>query len=112
MSFDDVLDFLLLQLVFSSSYFLETCINTIIPLVMKFCEGALQDEDSTLPVVSKHLGKLCHGLSSSMSASQRSWFLDYYKKLCSMGLRTTPSLNSDQKRANDINDNSKVRGNE
>ncbi|XP_067941326.1 serine/threonine-protein phosphatase 4 regulatory subunit 4-like [Watersipora subatra] len=63
----------------------ETCTNTIIPLVVKFCQGALQEEDSTLPVVSKHLGKLCHGLSSNMTLEQRSYFLNYYKKLCSMG---------------------------
>lgn len=53
---------------------------------MKFCQGALQDEDSTLPVVSKHLGRLCHGLAPNMSASQKAWFTDFFKKLCMMGV--------------------------
>ena len=44
-------------------YRVDTCTQTIIPLVRKFCENAMQSEDSTLPVVAKQFGKLCHGLS-------------------------------------------------
>lgn len=68
---------------------------------MKFCQGALQDEDSTLPVVSRHLGKLCHGLSHYMTDKQKAWFLDFYKKLCAMGVNDS----SHSERNSDINDN-------
>ena len=42
---------------------LDTCTQTIIPLVRKFCENAMNNEDSTLPAVAKQFGRLCHGLS-------------------------------------------------
>ena len=83
------------------SFILDTCTNTIIPLVVKFCQGALQDEDSTLPVVSRHLGRLCHGLSPYMTDKQKAWFLDFYKKLCAMGVNDS----SLSERNSDINDN-------
>lgn len=41
----------------------ETCGTTIIPLVCKICQQAVQAEDATLPVVATQLGKLCHGIS-------------------------------------------------
>ena len=41
----------------------ETCINTIIPLVCKFCQQAMASEDNTLATVAKQLGRLSHGLS-------------------------------------------------
>ena len=40
----------------------DTVVMMIVPLVCKLCQKAMQAEDSTLPVVAKHLGKLCHGL--------------------------------------------------
>ena len=48
--------------------------------------------------MSKHLGKLVHGLSPNMTVAQRTWFMDYYKKLCAMG-------RSEMGGANDVNDN-------
>ncbi len=41
----------------------DTCVNTIVPLVCNVCQDALRKEDATLPVVSRQLGRLCHGLS-------------------------------------------------
>lgn len=41
----------------------ETCGTTIIPLVCKICQQAVQAEDATLPVVATQLGKLCHGIA-------------------------------------------------
>ena len=87
------------------SFIVDTCTNTIIPLVVKFCQGALQDEDSTLPVVSRHLGRLCHGLSPYMTDKQKAWFLDFYKKLCAMGVNDS----SLSERNSDINDNLHLR---
>ena len=49
-----------------SHCFTETCTETIVPLVCKFCQQALSNEDSTLPAVAKQLGKLCHGLSGRL----------------------------------------------
>ena len=45
-------------------YVADTLMMTIIPLVCKFCQKAMQAEDNTLPVVAKQLGRLCHGLQS------------------------------------------------
>lgn len=64
----------------------ETCGTTIIPLVCKICQQAVQAEDATLPVVATQLGKLCHGISDNLTDEQRQWFIDFYKKLCHVGL--------------------------
>ncbi|CAH1792525.1 unnamed protein product [Owenia fusiformis] len=64
----------------------DTCSMTIVPLVCKFCQQAVQAEDNTLPVIAKQLGKLCHGLSVNLTDDQKKWFVEYYKKLCRMGL--------------------------
>ncbi|XP_056021405.1 serine/threonine-protein phosphatase 4 regulatory subunit 4-like isoform X8 [Ostrea edulis] len=64
----------------------ETCSATIIPLVCKICQQAVQAEDATLPVVATQLGKLCHGIADNLTDEQKQWFIDYYKKLCHVGL--------------------------
>ncbi|XP_071784669.1 serine/threonine-protein phosphatase 4 regulatory subunit 4-like isoform X2 [Asterias amurensis] len=64
----------------------ETCTQTIIPLVCKFCENAMQSEDSTLPAVARQFGRLCHGLSVNLTEDQKIWFLNFYCKLCVIGL--------------------------
>ncbi|XP_076099621.1 serine/threonine-protein phosphatase 4 regulatory subunit 4-like isoform X7 [Mytilus galloprovincialis] len=64
----------------------ETCSSTIIPLVCKFCQQAMQAEDSTLPEVGKQIGKIAHGLLAYLSDEQKQWFVDYFKKLCKVGL--------------------------
>ncbi|XP_067680173.1 serine/threonine-protein phosphatase 4 regulatory subunit 4-like [Haliotis asinina] len=64
----------------------DTCITTIIPLVTKFCQQAMLAEDSTLPVVARQLGRLCHGLSVNLSEDQKHWFVDYFRKMCRVGL--------------------------
>ena len=43
----------------------ETRTETIVPLVCKFCQQALTNEDPTLPAVARNIGKLCHGLSGN-----------------------------------------------
>ncbi|XP_011682759.2 serine/threonine-protein phosphatase 4 regulatory subunit 4 isoform X4 [Strongylocentrotus purpuratus] len=64
----------------------DTCTQTIIPLVRKFCENAMNNEDSTLPSVAKQFGRLCHGLSVNLTEELKLWFLKYYYQLCSVGL--------------------------
>ncbi|XP_063958777.1 serine/threonine-protein phosphatase 4 regulatory subunit 4-like isoform X6 [Lytechinus pictus] len=64
----------------------DTCTQTIIPLVRKFCENAMNNEDSTLPSVAKQFGRLCHGLSVNLTEELKLWFMKYYYKLCSLGL--------------------------
>ncbi|XP_052697105.1 serine/threonine-protein phosphatase 4 regulatory subunit 4-like isoform X3 [Crassostrea angulata] len=64
----------------------ETCGTTIIPLVCKICQQAVQAEDATLPVVATQLGKLCHGIADNLTDEQKQWFIDFYKKLCHVGL--------------------------
>lgn len=54
--------YLFLLHVYNDYLFPDTCKQAIIPLVKKFCENSLNSKDSTLPVVSKQLGQLCHGL--------------------------------------------------
>ncbi|XP_033105382.1 serine/threonine-protein phosphatase 4 regulatory subunit 4-like [Anneissia japonica] len=64
----------------------ETCTQTIIPLVCKFCENAMVLEDATLPTVSRQFGKLCHGLSVNLNDEQKVWMMSFYCKLCVLGL--------------------------
>ncbi|XP_038046953.1 serine/threonine-protein phosphatase 4 regulatory subunit 4-like isoform X2 [Patiria miniata] len=80
----------------------ETCTQTIIPLVCKFCETAMRCEDSTLPAVARQFGRLCHGLSVNLTEDQKIWFLNFYCKLCVIGL--VP----DKTRVNDRQDASRA----
>ncbi|XP_061165811.1 serine/threonine-protein phosphatase 4 regulatory subunit 4-like isoform X2 [Saccostrea echinata] len=90
----------------------ETCGTTIIPLVCKICQQAVQAEDATLPVVATQLGKLCHGISDNLTDEQKQWFIDYYKKLCHVGLEknkassrvTTPVSEKDRNKEADLPD--------
>jgi len=63
----------------------EICNNTIVPLVIKSCEQAKSMEDCTLPVIARHLGRLCHGLTPNLSQTQKSWFIVFYQKLSKLG---------------------------
>ncbi|XP_021373715.1 serine/threonine-protein phosphatase 4 regulatory subunit 4-like isoform X1 [Mizuhopecten yessoensis] len=88
----------------------DTCNNTIIPLVCKFCQQAMQNEDSTLPVVAKQLGRLAHGLQVHLTDEQKQWFVDYYRKLCKVGLspergKNTKEVESDQSKVTDMPQN-------
>ena len=63
----------------------EICNNTIVPLVMKSCDQARTLEDCTLPVIARHLGRLCHGLTPNLSEEQKSWFISFYQQLSQLG---------------------------
>ncbi|GAB1605554.1 serine/threonine-protein phosphatase 4 regulatory subunit 4-like [Argonauta hians] len=64
----------------------ETCSSTIVPLVIRFYQQCLTTKDQALPVVAKHIGRICHGLSKNLDDSQKQWFVSCYEKLCRMGL--------------------------
>lgn len=64
----------------------DTCKATLIPLVCKFCQQSIKTEDVTLPVVAKEIGRLVHGFSGYLTDDQRSWFVDYFKQMCKVGL--------------------------
>ena len=63
----------------------EVATNTIVPLVIKSCEQARALEDCTLPVIARHLGRLCHGLSPNLSSEQKAWFITFYQQLARLG---------------------------
>ncbi|XP_070577702.1 serine/threonine-protein phosphatase 4 regulatory subunit 4-like isoform X14 [Ptychodera flava] len=81
----------------------ETCVNTIIPLMCRFCENALQNEDPTLPSVAHQFGRLCHGLSVNLNEDQKIWFLDFYRRMCVLGLTEGKSKSSDRMTPNLLN---------
>ncbi|XP_060560936.1 serine/threonine-protein phosphatase 4 regulatory subunit 4-like isoform X3 [Ruditapes philippinarum] len=69
----------------------DTCRATLIPLVCKFCQQSVKTEDVTLPVVAREIGKLCHGFSAYLTDEQKSWFIDFFKQLCKVGLNENKS---------------------
>lgn len=64
----------------------ESCKSIIIPLVKKFSQRSLHAVDSTLPAISKEMGRLCLGLAECFSEEERGWFLDLYRQLATTGL--------------------------
>nr|XP_040130442.1 serine/threonine-protein phosphatase 4 regulatory subunit 4 isoform X4 [Ictidomys tridecemlineatus] len=61
--------------------------QTILPLVKSFCEKSFKADESILISLSFHLGKLCHGLYGILTPDQHLRFLEFYKKLCTLGLQ-------------------------
>ncbi|XP_030627899.1 serine/threonine-protein phosphatase 4 regulatory subunit 4 [Chanos chanos] len=61
--------------------------RVIFPLVKTFCEKCFKADEAVLTSLSFQYGKLCHGLSASFTDEQHLWFLEYYKKLCCLGLQ-------------------------
>ncbi|KAI7799811.1 serine/threonine-protein phosphatase 4 regulatory subunit 4 isoform X1 [Triplophysa rosa] len=59
----------------------------IFPLVKAFCEKCFKGDEAVLASLSFQYGKLCHGLSESFTDEQHLWFLEFYKKLCCLGLQ-------------------------
>ncbi|KAI5090884.1 serine/threonine-protein phosphatase 4 regulatory subunit 4 isoform X3 [Silurus meridionalis] len=61
--------------------------RVIFPLVKTFCEKCFKADEAALASLSFQYGKLCHGLSASFTDEQHLWFLEFYKKLCCLGLQ-------------------------
>ncbi|KAK3599632.1 hypothetical protein CHS0354_029090 [Potamilus streckersoni] len=73
----------------------DVCKNTLIPLVCKICQESLQaDNNVMLPVVAMQLGQLCHGFSNFLTDDQKQWFIDFFKKLCKVGLSEKSKVNA------------------
>ncbi|XP_064181486.1 serine/threonine-protein phosphatase 4 regulatory subunit 4 isoform X2 [Anguilla rostrata] len=60
--------------------------RVIFPLVKAFCEKCFKADEAVLASLSFQYGRLCHGLSGSFTEEQHLWFLEFYKKLCILGL--------------------------
>ncbi|XP_048829757.1 serine/threonine-protein phosphatase 4 regulatory subunit 4 isoform X1 [Brienomyrus brachyistius] len=58
----------------------------VFPLVKTFCEKCFKADEAVLASLSFQYGRLCHGLSGSFTDEQHLWFLEFYKKLCVLGL--------------------------
>ncbi|XP_063078616.1 serine/threonine-protein phosphatase 4 regulatory subunit 4 isoform X6 [Engraulis encrasicolus] len=61
--------------------------RVIFPLVKTFCEKCFKADEAVLASLSFQYGKLCHGLSACFTEEQHLWFLEFYKKLCFLGLQ-------------------------
>ncbi|XP_037359875.2 serine/threonine-protein phosphatase 4 regulatory subunit 4 isoform X2 [Talpa occidentalis] len=70
--------------------------QTILPLVKTFCEKSFKADESILISLSFHLGKLCHGLYGIFTPDQHLRFLEFYKKLCTLGLQQENGHNENQ----------------
>ncbi|XP_076777419.1 serine/threonine-protein phosphatase 4 regulatory subunit 4 isoform X2 [Arvicanthis niloticus] len=70
--------------------------QTILPLVKSFCEKSFKSDESILVSLSFHLGKLCHGLYGIFTPDQHLRFLEFYKKLCTLGLQQENGHNENQ----------------
>ncbi|XP_004635262.1 serine/threonine-protein phosphatase 4 regulatory subunit 4 [Octodon degus] len=70
--------------------------QTILPLVKSFCEKSFKADESILISLSFHLGKLCHGLYGIFTPDQHLRFLEFYKKLCTLGLQQENGHNDSQ----------------
>ncbi|XP_074145806.1 serine/threonine-protein phosphatase 4 regulatory subunit 4 isoform X1 [Sminthopsis crassicaudata] len=70
--------------------------QTILPLVKSFCEKSFKTDETILLSLSLHLGKLCHGLYGILTPDQHLRFLEFYKKLCTLGLQQENGHNDNQ----------------
>ncbi|XP_006879158.1 PREDICTED: serine/threonine-protein phosphatase 4 regulatory subunit 4 isoform X1 [Elephantulus edwardii] len=70
--------------------------QTVLPLVKSFCEKSFKADESILVSLSFHLGKLCHGLYGIFTPDQHLRFLEFYKKLCTLGLQQENGHNENQ----------------
>ncbi|XP_059161165.1 serine/threonine-protein phosphatase 4 regulatory subunit 4-like isoform X2 [Physella acuta] len=60
--------------------------KAIIPMVKELLEKAIMKVDITLPVASRLFGRLCHSLLEYMTVEDKSYFQEYFKKLCKIGV--------------------------
>ncbi|XP_068048631.1 serine/threonine-protein phosphatase 4 regulatory subunit 4 isoform X3 [Anomalospiza imberbis] len=70
--------------------------QTVLPLVKSFCEKSFKTDESILVSLSFHLGKLCNGLYGIFTPEQHLRFLEFYKKLSTLGLQQENGYNDNQ----------------
>ncbi|KAG7233586.1 hypothetical protein INR49_006861 [Caranx melampygus] len=63
-------------------------LHVVVPLVMSLCEASSQSDEAVVASLSFQFGKLCSGLTGSLSDEQRGRLLQRFKVLCVTGLQT------------------------
>uniref|UniRef100_A0A3Q3K1I0 Serine/threonine-protein phosphatase 4 regulatory subunit 4 n=2 Tax=Monopterus albus TaxID=43700 RepID=A0A3Q3K1I0_MONAL len=63
-------------------------LHVVVPLVMSVCEASLQGDEAIQASLSFQFGKLCTGLTGSLSDEQKGRLLHRFKALCVTGLQT------------------------
>ncbi|XP_070705438.1 serine/threonine-protein phosphatase 4 regulatory subunit 4 [Pempheris klunzingeri] len=63
-------------------------IHVVVPLVMAVCEVSSQVDETVVASLSFQFGKLCSGLTGSLSDEQKGVLLQRFKVLCAAGLQT------------------------
>ncbi|KAK3799239.1 hypothetical protein RRG08_054366 [Elysia crispata] len=64
----------------------EANVNAILPMVKELLEKAISNVDSSLPVAAKLFGRFCHSLLEYMTVEDKTYFQEYFKKLCKIGV--------------------------
>nr|XP_039252034.1 serine/threonine-protein phosphatase 4 regulatory subunit 4-like [Styela clava] len=85
----------------------ESLADNVVPLMCKYCEQAVENEDSTLLSVSKHFGRLCHKISHAFNQEQRTWMLSCYRYLCKLGY-TSDNANENNFSGIDSNEDNEI----
>ncbi|XP_023251087.1 serine/threonine-protein phosphatase 4 regulatory subunit 4 isoform X2 [Seriola lalandi dorsalis] len=63
-------------------------LHVVVPLVMSVCEASSQADEAVVASLSFQFGRLCSGLTGSLSDEQRGRLLQRFKVLCVAGLQT------------------------
>ncbi|TKS65081.1 Serine/threonine-protein phosphatase 4 regulatory subunit 4 [Collichthys lucidus] len=62
-------------------------LHVVVPLVMSVCEVSSQVDEAVMASLSFQFGKLCNGLTGSLSEEQKARLLQRFKVLCVAGLQ-------------------------
>ncbi|XP_067338311.1 serine/threonine-protein phosphatase 4 regulatory subunit 4 isoform X1 [Channa argus] len=68
-------------------------LHVVVPLVMAVCEDFSQADEAVVASLSFQFGKLCTGLTGSLSDDQKGQLLQTFKALCVAGLQTERNQN-------------------
>uniref|UniRef100_A0A0R3RMK9 HEAT repeat protein n=1 Tax=Elaeophora elaphi TaxID=1147741 RepID=A0A0R3RMK9_9BILA len=60
--------------------------SSIVPLLKRSTEQALNDQDETLPVVARNLGQWIDSLEDVLTTRDHNWFLDIYVRMANLSL--------------------------
>ncbi|KAF5272713.1 hypothetical protein FQA39_LY07740 [Lamprigera yunnana] len=60
---------------------------TLLPLIKQLCERSVKQDDLTAMTIAKVIGKILEGLQDVLTVPETLWFLSFYKKLASKGLK-------------------------
>ncbi|XP_053596607.1 serine/threonine-protein phosphatase 4 regulatory subunit 4-like isoform X4 [Microplitis demolitor] len=60
--------------------------STISPLIKKSCDNALKSDVTVMCTIAEEFGKLAIGLEKSLSTSEKSWLIKFFKQLAQVGI--------------------------